>query len=359
MKRKKTRIVRIGDISIGGEYPVAVQSMTSTATTDTEATVRQIKLLEEYGCELIRVAVPDDDSVRAIPEIKKKIRIPLIADIHFRADLAVRAIKNGVDKIRINPGNISDKDAVAGIITCAKEHDIPIRIGVNAGSLPPDILKKHNGPSAKALIETISRYIVLFERQKFRNLVISLKSFDIDSTIDAYRMFSQHYDYPTHVGITESGPVPRGVVRSALGIGILLREGIGDTMRVSLTAAPEQEVIVAYEILRSLKIREVGPCLISCPTCARTDLDIISITEEVERRLRRIKSPLKVAVMGCEVNGPGEARMADVGIAGGKNGGVLFVSGEIIGRVSTENMVDKLMEKVEEIDRKYKDKTDS
>jgi (E)-4-hydroxy-3-methylbut-2-enyl-diphosphate synthase len=348
IKRKKTKKLWVGDVPVGGNAPVSVQSMTKTYTHDVTATIRQIKRLERAGCEIIRVAVPDMKAANALPQIKKKIKIPLVADIHFDYRLALKSIDAGVDKLRINPGNIGADWKVKKIVKAAKEREIPIRVGVNAGSLPRDILKKHKKASAQALVEAALRQVQLLEDLDFHQIVVAMKSFDVPTTVEAYRLMSKRKKYPLHVGITEAGLPLSGSIRSALGIGILLQYGIGDTIRVSLTGDPVQEVRVGYEILKSLNLREHGPIIISCPTCGRCEIDIISMTKKVERAVRNIDAPIKIAVMGCVVNGPGEAKDVDVGIAGGKGYGLLFRKGKIVGKAKEKDLVDALLDMVME-----------
>ena len=341
----------VGEVPIGGGAPISVQSMTNTDTRNVSATVRQIRKLQRAGCEIIRVAVPDMKAARVLPEIKKEIEIPLVADIHFDYRLALKAIEAGVDKLRINPGNIGAKWKVKEVAKAAKESEIPIRVGVNAGSLPRDLVKKYKKATPAALVQAALRQVRVLENLDFKDIVISLKAFDVPTTVQAYQLISKKTKYPLHLGITEAGLPQAGSIRSALGIGILLASGIGDTIRVSLTGDPMEEVRVGYEILRSLNLREHGPTIISCPTCGRCEIDIISMTKKVERRIRGIRSPIKIAVMGCVVNGPGEARDADVGIAGGKGYGLLFRKGKIIGKVKERDLVAALIEVVHDLRR--------
>jgi len=342
IKRKKTQKVWVGNVPIGGGAPISVQSMTKTDTRDVSATTRQIKRLEKAGCEIIRVAVPDMEAASVLSKIKKGIKIPLVADIHFDYRLALKAIEAGVDKLRINPGNIGAEWKVKEIVKSAKERRIPIRIGVNAGSLPRDLLAKYKKASPPALVEAALRQVRILEDLDFEDIVISLKAFDVPTTVEAYQLISKKTNYPLHLGITEAGLPLLGSVRSALGIGLLLAEGIGDTIRVSLTGDPVEEVKVGYEILKSLNLREHGPTIISCPTCGRCEIDLISLTKKVERKLKNIHAPLKIAVMGCVVNGPGEARDADVGIAGGKGYGLLFRKGKEVGKVKEKDLIKAL-----------------
>ena len=339
MERRKTRKLKLGNIYIGGDSPIAVQSMTNTKTDDVEATVRQIKNLTALGCDVIRCAVPNMAAAEALSEIKAQIEIPLIADIHFDYKLALAALDHGVDGLRLNPGNIGNKAQVAQVVQSAAKREIPIRIGVNAGSLPKDLLEKYGHPTPEALVEAAWQHIKILEELDYRNIKISLKAHDVPLTIAAYRLLAAQCDYPLHVGITEAGTVNSGIIKSAVGIGTLLAEGIGDTIRVSLTGDPANEIKVAYQILKSLGLREYGPTLISCPTCGRTQIKLEKLALEVEKRLENIKEPITVAVMGCIVNGPGEAREADVGIAGGIAEGLIFKKGQIIKKVREEEFI--------------------
>jgi len=339
----------VGKIYIGGGYPIVVQSMTKTHTQDVEATLGQIRELEEAGCQLVRVAVPDREAAAAISRIKPQINIPLVADIHFDYRLALLSIKNGADKLRINPGNIQDKGKLKEIVSAAKAQGIPIRIGVNSGSLPPDLYLKYGGVTAKGMVEAASRWVELLEGWGFERIIISLKSSDLPLTIEANREISSTLDYPLHLGITEAGPPHFGTIKSAAGIGTLLAEGIGDTLRVSLTSDPVEEVKVGKAILRSLDLLQEGPVIISCPTCGRCEIDVVKITKEMEKRLKGIKKPLKVAVMGCVVNGPGEAQEADVGMAGGKGSGLIFRKGKPLRKVAESKIVEALMEEVRKL----------
>ncbi|MBZ4665346.1 MAG: 4-hydroxy-3-methylbut-2-en-yl diphosphate synthase [Mahella sp.] len=349
MKRNKTKPIRIGDRYIGTDYPIAVQSMTNTDTSDVDATVRQILMLEKAGCDIIRVSVPDMPSARALKAIKQRIHIPLVADIHFDYRLAIAAIDNGADKLRINPGNIGGIERVKAVVDAAKEHNVPIRIGVNSGSLEKHILAKYQGRTPEALVESALNNVKLLEDMGFYDMVISIKSSDVMDTIEAYRLISRQVDYPLHVGVTEAGTVWSGTIKSCVGIGTLLAEGIGDTLRVSLTGDPVEEVRVGIAMLKALGFRKEGVEIISCPTCARCNIDLIEIANEVERRTQHIKKPLKIAVMGCAVNGPGEASAADVGIAGGKGEGLLFKNGNIVEKVPQDKLVDALMEAIKDL----------
>jgi (E)-4-hydroxy-3-methylbut-2-enyl-diphosphate synthase len=349
MKKRKSRKVQVGKVAMGGDAPISVQSMTKTDTRDVPSTIRQIKKLEKTGCEIIRVAVPDVEAANVLPQIKQKINIPLVADIHFDYRLALKAIDSGVDKLRINPGNIGAKWKVKEIVEATAERKIPIRIGVNAGSVPRDILAKYRNVSAKALVEAAVRHIKILEDLNFNDIVISVKAFDVPTTIQAYELMSKKTDYPLHLGITEAGLPQSGAIRSALGIGLLLAKGIGDTIRVSLTGDPTEEVRVGHEILKSLNLRDYGPTIISCPTCGRCEIDLISLTKKVEQEVKNINAPLKIAVMGCVVNGPGEARYADVGIAGGKGYGLLFRKGKVVGKIKENDLVKALLDVVQDL----------
>ena len=354
IKRRKTKKINLGNVQIGGGAPVAVQSMTNTDTRDVAATVAQIHALEELGCEIIRVAVPYNESVEAIPLIKKKITIPLIADIHFHYQLAIDAIKNGADGIRINPGNIA-KNKIREIVKVAKERETVIRIGVNAGSLQKDLLLEHGGATAEALCISAIRNIDLFEDMGFDRIKLSLKSSDVNTMIEAYRAIAAKTDYPLHLGVTEAGTLVDAAIKSALGIGTLLYDGIGDTIRVSVTGSPVLEIPVAYTILRALKIRQVGPDIVSCPTCGRCQIDLLGLTEKVEKALMGRKKYLKVALMGCVVNGPGEAADADIGIAGGKGFGMLFKKGVQYKKVEENEFVPVLLEEIKLMDEEKKE----
>jgi len=348
-RRRPSRQIHIGDVAVGGDAPVSVQSMTNTDTRDWRSTVNQIKRLEDAGCEIVRVAVPDQEAADQLPAIKKSIRIPLIADIHFDHRLAIDSIHAGADAIRINPGNIGGPEKVVRVIAAARERGVPVRIGVNSGSVEKDLLEKYGHPGPEAMVESALRHIRFFEDNDFGLLKISLKSSDVIDTIASYRLLAEKTDYPFHLGVTEAGTVVGGAIKSALGIGLLLFEGIGDTLRVSLTADPEKEMHVAWSILRSLKLRQRGVELVSCPTCGRTEIDLIPLVEEAEARLRNIKTPLKVAIMGCVVNGPGEAREADVGVAGGRGIGILFKRGERIEKVPESELLNRLMHEIEQM----------
>lgn len=346
--RKKTKTVYVGKVPIGGDNPIVVQSMTKTDTADVESTVKQIRSLETAGCEIIRLAVPNKKAVDAIGKIKKSIKIPMIADIHFDWRLALGALNKGVDGLRINPGNIGTKWKIKEVVTVAKDRGIPIRIGVNAGSLEKDLLKKYGHPIPEALVESAGRHIQILEDLGFNEIKVSLKASDVLKTVEAYRLFSYRYDYPLHIGISEAGPPSKGIIKSSIGLGILLFDGIGDTLRISLTAEPEEEVIVAYGILRSLGLRKKGIDIVSCPTCGRCKIDLKGLVTKVEKKLHGIDKPITIAVMGCVVNGPGEAREADLGIAGGKKRGILFRKGQLVKTVSEDTLLDALLDEVKE-----------
>ncbi len=349
MNRRITRSVRAGGVTIGGGAPVTIQSMCNTDTRDADATVKQIRELEKAGCELIRVAVPDMEAAEAVKRIKERIRIPLIADIHFDYRLALECIKNGIDKVRINPGNIGSRSRVKLVADAAAERGIPIRIGVNGGSLEKGLLEKYGGPTAEALVESALGHAEILEDVGFGDIVVSMKASNVPVMLEAYRIFSEKTDIPLHVGVTESGTERLGTIKSCVGIGALLSEGIGDTIRVSLTADPVREVTAAKDILRVLGLRRGGIEFISCPTCGRTQIDLISIANEVERRLAGVDKNIKVAVMGCAVNGPGEAREADIGIAGGRGEGIIFRRGEILRKVPEDMIVEELLKEVEKL----------
>jgi len=348
-KRRPTKPIKLGTLQIGGGAPIIVQSMTKTDTRDVPSTISQIKRLEKAGCEAVRVAILDKEAAKAIKSIKKEIRIPLIADIHFDWRLAIEAVKNGADGLRINPGNIGDRLRMKKVVSAAKDMGIPIRIGVNAGSLEKDLLKKYGHPTAEALVESARRHVRILEDMDFTSIKVSLKASDVVKTVDAYRLFSKEFDYPLHIGISEAGPSFSGTIKSAVGLGILLSEGIGDTIRVSLTTDPAEEVRVAYEILKSLHLRECGPEIISCPTCGRCEIDLRSLIDKVETELIDIKTPVKVAVMGCVVNGPGEAREADIGIAGGRGVGILFKQGQVVKKVKEPELLSTLIREIKRL----------
>lgn len=354
ISRKITRQITLGKVKIGGNAPIAVQSMCNTDTRDVAKTLDQINRLEEAGCEIVRLAVPDMEAALACGRIRTGTVMPLIADIHFDYRLALEVVKQGVDGLRINPGNIGGRDKVSEVVSACRDKGIPIRIGVNAGSLEKHLLERYQHPTPDAIVESASGHIRILEDMNFTDIKVSLKASDVLTTVASYRLFSERYEYPVHIGISEAGTLFAGAIKSSVGLGILLSEGIGDTMRVSLTSDPVEEVRVAFEILKSLKIRQRGVNIISCPTCGRTEIDIISLAQEVEKRLAHIKEPISVAVMGCVVNGPGEAREAHVGIAGGKGVGLLFRHGEIVTKLSEAELADALVKEVEEIVKKQK-----
>ena len=347
IQRRISQPIKIGGLQIGGGAPVAVQSMTKTDTRDVAATISQIHELEECGCELIRVAVPDEQAAQALFSIKRGIHIPLVADIHFDYRLALAALEAGVDGLRLNPGNISQPEQVAAIVQVARQREVPIRIGVNAGSLPETASPQ--APVAERMVEAALEQIRLLESLDFNLIKVSLKAFDVFATVEAYQLMAQKIPYPLHLGVTEAGLSRAGAIRSALGIGILLYLGIGDTIRVSLTADPKEEVIAAYEILKGLNLRERGPTLVSCPTCGRCEVDLIGLAQAVDSRLAKLEKAVKIAVMGCVVNGPGEAKDADVGIACGKGKGALFRKGEVVRTVEEKDFLEALMGEVEGI----------
>ena len=347
--RKKTRQICIGSLKIGGDAPISVQSMTKTDTRDIRRTIHQIRRLEVAGCEIVRVAVVDEEAARAIAEIKKRIHIPLVADIHFHHRLALMAMESGSDGLRINPGNIGGRDRLKAIVLMAKDRSIPIRIGVNAGSLEKDLLKRFGGATAGAMVLSVLRTIEWMEDLGFHQIKVSLKASDVLRTIEAYRLFSKKSDYPLHLGITEAGMGSGAVVKSSIGIGLLLNEGIGDTLRVSLTEDSVEEVHVGYEILRTLKIRQRGVEIISCPTCGRCEIDITHLVKKIEKGMQGISAPLTIAIMGCVVNGPGEAKEADLGIAGGKGAGILFKKGKIVRKVREKDFASVLLKEVQEM----------
>lgn len=357
-KRRSTRQIHIGKVAIGGGAPISVQSMTNTKTTDTEATVAQIRALQAAGCDIVRLAVPDMEAAKNLGNILRQVTVPLVADIHFDYKLALEAIHQGIHALRLNPGNIGGEERVRAVVEAAKEAGIPIRIGVNAGSLDKKILKKYGGVTPEALVESAMEHVRILEALDFHDMKISLKAHDVPLTIAAYRLMSQTVDYPLHLGITEAGTVNTGIIKSAVGIGALLAEGIGDTFRISLTGDPVVEVRVANEILKSLGLKEYGPTLVACPTCGRTSIDLPAIAAQVEEKLRDIEEPIEVAVMGCVVNGPGEARGADVGIAGGNGEGLIFRKGEIVRKVPEADLVNELFQEIDQIleERKYASK---
>ena len=345
--RRLSRPINIGTVTIGGTAPVIVQSMTKTNTRNAQATINQVSELKDCGCEIVRIAVPDSEAAQALVTIKRESQIPVIADIHFDYRLALSALSAGVDGLRLNPGNIRDPEQIKKVVAAAKERAVPIRIGVNGGSLPP--AQKQYASVAEHMVSAALEQIKLLESLDFDLIKVSLKSFSIPTTIEAYRLIASQIPYPLHLGITEAGLPRSGVIRSAIGIGILLHEGIGDTIRVSLSSAPCEEVYVAYEILKGLELREHGPTIISCPSCGRTEVDLVGLANAVSEQLRNIREPIKVAVMGCVVNGPGEAKDADVGIACGKGKGIIFKRGEIVRTVAEEDFLPSLMHEIQDL----------
>ena len=342
-----SRQIKVGAVPVGGGAPVSIQSMTNTRTDDVAATVRQIRALKAAGCEIVRVAVPDEAAARAIPKIKEQIDLPLVVDIHFDYRLALICIEGGADKVRINPGNIGGEDRVKQVVDACRRRNIPIRIGVNGGSLEKPLRAKYGGVTPEALVESAMGHVALLEKLDFHDICISLKSSSVPVTMAAYRLMAQRRDYPLHLGVTEAGTPKMGILKSAVGIGGLLAEGIGDTFRVTLTADPVEEIAAAKDILEAAGLRHTGPELIACPTCGRTRIDLICMAQEVERRLQEVKKPIKVAVMGCVVNGPGEASDADVGIAGGDGKGLLFQKGKVVATLPQEELVDGLFRLIE------------
>jgi len=354
--RKPTRRIHVGNVPIGNNAPIAVQSMTTTRTDDATATVEQVRQLTAAGCEIVRVAVPDQPAAAAIATIKIRINIPLIADVHFDHRLAITAAEAGADGLRINPGNIGSMKKVRAVVDCARDHGIPIRIGVNSGSLEKDLITEYGGVTPQAMVASAMRHVNILESLDFHDIKISLKASDVYRTVSAYRLLSEQTDFPLHVGVTEAGGLYPGVVKSALGIGMLLAEGIGDTLRVSLTRDPVEEIRVGYEILKALDIRRHGPEIISCPTCGRCNIDLFDIADQVEKALLTRSSPVKVAIMGCVVNGPGEAREADIGIAGGDGVGILFRKGEVVKKVPQDQLVEVLLKEVDKYRKESNDK---
>ncbi|MDP2167624.1 MAG: flavodoxin-dependent (E)-4-hydroxy-3-methylbut-2-enyl-diphosphate synthase [Thermodesulfovibrionales bacterium] len=348
-KRAKTKKIFVGSVPIGGGSPIAVQSMTKTDTRDIKATLRQIRALKRAGCEIVRLAVPDMEAAEALGGIIRSCPLPVIADIHFDWRLALKAVSQGASGLRINPGNIGAKWKLAEVVTSLKDKGIPLRVGVNAGSLEKDLLRKYGHPSAQALIESAERHISMLEDMGFYNIKVSLKASNVPSTVEACRIFSKRHRHPLHVGVSEAGPLFSGLIKSSVGLGILLSEGIGDTVRVSLTANPVKEVRAAYQILRSLNLRERGVEIISCPTCGRCGINLIGLVAKVEKRLMHEKKPMTVAVMGCAVNGPGEAREADIGIAAAKGMGLLFKGGKVIKKVKEKDLLDELIREAERL----------
>ncbi|MFH0868547.1 MAG: flavodoxin-dependent (E)-4-hydroxy-3-methylbut-2-enyl-diphosphate synthase [Candidatus Woesearchaeota archaeon] len=350
--RRKTRKVKIGGLYIGGDAPISVQSMTNTDTTDVDATVKQIQEMEEFGCDIIRVSAPTIEAAKALKDIKKNISIPLVADIHFDYRIAVEAAKY-VDKLRINPGNIGNEEKIKLVVNAAKEHGIPIRVGVNLGSLEKELFEKY-GYTAEAMVESALRHVKILENLNFYDIIVSLKASDVPRMVQAYRLFSKKNDYPLHLGVTEAGSKFPGTIKNSIGMGILLSEGIGDTIRVSLSDNPKEEIKAGKKILRALGLRKDGVEVTSCPTCARSNIDVIKIVEEIENKTEKIKKPIHVAVMGCAVNGPGECKKADLGIVGGpEDTNLLYKNGEVVGKVSKENIVEALLKEINEFPNYY------
>ncbi len=347
--RKHTKKIKVGDIFIGGDSPISVQSMTNTDTRDVKATVAQIKRLEEEGCNIIRVAVPDSQSAEAVKEIKKAIKIPLVADIHFDYRLALECMRNGVEKIRLNPGNIGGQDRVKIVADMARERQIPIRIGVNSGSVEKSILEKYGGVTPEGMVESALNHAAMLEAADFGDIAISIKASSVPMTIAAYRLLSLKTNYPLHIGVTEAGTVYKGTIKSSVGIGCLLAEGIGDTIRVSLTGDPVEEIRSGKQILKALGLLKEGIEVVSCPTCGRTRVDLIGIVNQIEPVLDKLNKNIKVAIMGCAVNGPGEAKDADIGIAGGVNEVLLFKKGQIVKKIPQENAVEELLKEIEKL----------
>lgn len=347
--RTQTRPIKVGNLTIGGSNEVIIQSMCTTKTHDVEATVAQINRLEEAGCQVVRVACPDMRAAEAIPAIKKQINIPLVADIHFDYKLALKAIEGGIDKIRINPGNIGKRHKVEAVVNAAKEKGIPIRIGVNAGSLEKRILDKYGYPTAEGMVESALHHIAILEDLDFHDIIVSLKASDVHLAVEAYQKAAEAFDYPLHLGITESGTLAAGSIKSSAGLGILLNAGLGNTCRISLSADPVEEIKVAKTLLKSFGLASNAATLISCPTCGRIEIDLIAIANEMEEYLETIKAPIKVAVLGCAVNGPGEAREADIGIAGARGEGLLFMKGEVVRKVPEESMVEELKKEIDKL----------
>lgn len=348
-KRRKTKNIKVGDIHIGCDYPVTVQSMLNVPADDIKRSVQQAKMLQEEGCDIIRAAVPKQENAALIEALKNSLLVPVVADIHFDYRIALKCVEAGADKIRINPGNIGDDDRVKAVVRACKSREIPIRIGVNAGSLEKHILEKHGSPTAAALCESALYHASLLEKFDYDNIILSLKSSDVKTMVDAYEMVADSCSYPLHLGVTEAGTKRMGIIKSSCGIGSLLLHGIGDTIRVSITADPIQEVRAANDILAAIGVKNFGVNLVSCPTCGRTKIDLISLANEVESRIKGCNKPIKVAVMGCVVNGPGEAREADIGIAGGDNEGLIFKKGEIVDKVPEDELVDRLIKEIEKM----------
>jgi (E)-4-hydroxy-3-methylbut-2-enyl-diphosphate synthase len=355
--RRATRVIRLGHILLGGDNPIRVQSMTNTDTRDVPASTAQVLALAEAGCEIIRLAVPDEDAACALKKIKSASPIPVIADIHFDYRLALKSLEAGVDGLRINPGNIGGQDKVAAVVRAARDRGAPIRIGVNSGSVEKHLLQRFGGPTPEAMVESALHHVRMLEEENFDQIKISLKSSSVPATVAAYSLLSKKVDYPLHIGITEAGTPLRGAAKSGVGLGVLLWMGLGDTLRVSLTGDPLTEMVAAWEILRCLGIRERGPEIVSCPTCGRTEIDLAGMAEAVEKKLRNVAAPIKVAVMGCVVNGPGEAREADIGLAGGRDCAVIFRKGEVVRKVRGEaNVLNEFMKELDQIIREFENR---
>ena len=350
--RRKTRQVNVGSVTVGGDAPVRIQSMCVTPTHDVERTVDQIQKLTEAGCEIVRVACPKEEDARALGKIRSRIKIPLVADIHFHYKLALIALDEGVDKLRLNPGNIGARDRIEEVVKKAKERKVPIRIGVNAGSLEKDLREKYGHPTPEALVESAKRHVSILEELDFHDIIISLKASDVPTMVPAYRLASQTFDYPLHLGVTEAGTLLRGSVYNAIGVGTLLQEGIGDTIRISLTADPVEEIKVGRFILEALGLRRLGPRVVSCPSCGRAEVDVFKLADDVERRAMQLKDPLTISVLGCVVNGPGEAHESDFGITCGKDKGMIYIDGEQHRVVDEEKLVDELFKEIESKKRK-------
>lgn len=351
--RTRTRPVRVGELTIGGSERVVIQSMTMTKTADVRATVEQIHRLEEAGCEIVRVTVNTPEAAEAIRQIKREIQIPLVADIHFDYRLALRAIANGVDKVRINPGNIGKRDRVEAVVKACKERGVPIRIGVNAGSLEKHILERYGYPTAQGMLESALHHIHILEELDFRDIIVSMKASNVPLAVEAYRLAAESFDYPLHLGITESGTLFSGTIKSSAGLGTLLSLGIGNTIRVSLSADPVEEIKVARELLKAFGIISNAVTLVSCPTCGRIDIDLISVANEIEAYVQNIRVPIKVSVLGCAVNGPGEAREADIGIAGARGEGLLFRYGEVVRKIPEGDLVAELKKEIDALAQRY------
>ena len=347
--KKATKTVQVGNLKIGGDNPIRIQSMCNTKTQDITATIEQILKLEEAGCEVIRITIPDMEAAEAVKEIKKQIHIPLVADIHFDHKLALKAIENGIDKVRINPGNIGSQEKIEAVVNACKEKNIPIRIGVNGGSLETDILHKHNDQATpEALVESAMRHIKILEDLDFYNTIISVKASDVITTIGAYRLLSKKVDYPLHLGVTEAGTIKSGTIKSCLGLGVLLEQGIGDTVRVSLTADPVEEIKLAWSILKNLELRERGPQFTSCPGCGRTEIDLQTIALEIEEYCDQFDTKFTIAVMGCVVNGPGEAAHADIGLIGGPSGVAIYAQGKFLESIPEQECIERIKKLIDE-----------